>query len=297
MDSTQTAGTGEAAGGTARLARRLWGRLEAVHTLAYFAPQVHRAHAELGLADRMVGYVAARSAPFGPIGPEVVTAAFHGFQPAVIAHALPGAWQVATPQEVLRATDAALLQVLAPLIGDAPELDRAAELAREAALLHPTLGRPLAAAWSSVPWAEAPALVLWQAATRIRESRGDGHVALLVEAELDGVEAHLTTRGDNPKLRKVLGTTRGISEPVWDAAADRLRARGLLDGDGALTPEGQALRARIEARTDELAAPAWDALGLDAGEALLAALDPLVARILDAGVLPGVVARGAVDRD
>ncbi len=279
----------------AALARRLWGRLEAVHTLAYFAPEVHRAHADLGLPDRVVGYVAGRSAPFGPVGPEVVTAAFHGFQPAVIAHALPGAWQIAAPQEILAATDGALLTVLHTVLGDAPELSRAAELAREAALLHPTLGRPLAAAWSSLPWASTPALVLWQAATRIRESRGDGHVALLVEAELDGVEAHLTTRGDTPKLRKILGATRGIPEPMWDAAADRLRARGVLDGEGALTAHGRALRDRLERRTDELAAPPWSALGSASCAALLAALDPLVARILDADILPGVVARNAVD--
>ncbi len=274
-------------------ARRLWGRLEAVNTLAYFAPEVHRAHAELGLADRMVGYVAARSAPFGPVGPEVVTAAFHGFSPRAISHALPGAWEVAAPAQVLAATDAALLRVLQELLGDAPELARAAELAREAALLHPILGRPLAAAWSSVPWAQQPALVLWQAASRVRESRGDGHVALLVDAELDGVEAHLTSRGDSPKLRQILGATRGISDPEWDAAADRLRERGVLDADGGLTAAGAQLRARLERRTDELAAPPWTALGARSTAALLAALDPLVARILDAGIVPGVVARNA----
>ncbi|MFU8828000.1 MAG: hypothetical protein ACNA8P_01040, partial [Phycisphaerales bacterium] len=37
--------------------------------------------------------------------------------------------------------------------------------------------------------------------------------------ELDGVEAHLTTkRGDTPKLRAILGATRGITDPEWDAA-------------------------------------------------------------------------------
>lgn len=275
-------------------ARRLWGRLEAVHTLAYFAPTVLEAHADLGLPDRMVGYVAARSAPLGPVGPEVVTAAFYGFAPAMIGHALPGAWDIAAPQQVLATTQDALGRVLGALLGDAPQLTRAAELAREVALLHPTLGRPLAAAWSSVPWADDPALVLWQAATRVRESRGDGHLALLVEAELDGVEAHLTTRGDSPKLRRVLGTTRGIPDPVWDAAADRLRARGLLDEVGELTVAGRALRDRLERRTDELAAPPWEAFGPDATSALLTALDPLVARILDAGIVPGVVARNAV---
>ena len=277
----------------ATIGRKLWGRLEAIHVLAYFAPPVLEAQSGLGLGDRMVGYVAGRSAAMGPVGPELVTAAFYGFSPAMIARALPAAWASATPEQVLEAEQRALTDLLHELIGDADELLRAAELAREAALLQPVLGRPLAAAWSSVAWGEQPELVLWQAATRIRESRGDGHVALLVDAQLDGVEAHLTTRGDTPKLRAILGATRGISDAEWDAAAGRLRARGLLDADGALTAEGVALREHLERRTDELAAPAWAAFGAERSESLLAALDPLVARVLAAGIVPGVVARVA----
>ncbi len=275
----------------ADIGRKLWGRLEAIHVLAYFAPSVLEAQARLGLGDRMVGYIAGRSAPMGPVGPELVTAAFYGFSPAMIAHALPSAWDTAAPERVLGANQRALSELLHGLIGEAEELPRAAELAREAALLQPVLGRPLAAAWSGVAWGEDPELVLWQAATRIRESRGDGHVALLVDAELDGVEAHLTTRGDTPKLRAILGATRGISDAEWDAAAGRLRGRGLLDDDGVLTPEGVALREHLERRTDELAAPAWAAFGAERCASLLAALDPLVARVLDAGIVPGVVAR------
>lgn len=275
----------------AELARRIWGRLEAINVLAYFSPQVHAAHEALGLADRGTGYVAARSAPMGSVGPALVTAAFHGFAPRMIAHALPAAWEVASPDRVLTATGEALREVLTDLLGAAEELERAAELAREAALLHPILGRPLAAAWSAVPWADDPALVLWQAASRIRESRGDGHVALLVEAELDGVEAHLTTRGDTPKLRAILGATRGITDAEWDAAAARLVDRGLLDRDGTLTSDGTALRARIERRTDELTVPGWSAFGRPRTETLLAAMEPLVTRVLAAGVVPGVVAR------
>ena len=275
----------------ATIGRKLWGRLEAIHVLAYFAPRVLQAQARLGLGDRMVGYVAGRSAPMGPVGPELVTAAFYGFSPAMIAHALPAAWATTTPEQVLETNQRALTDLLHELIGNAEELPRAAELAREAALLQPVLGRPLAAAWSSVAWGGDPELVLWQAATRIRESRGDGHVALLVDAGLDGVEAHLTARGDTPKLRAILGATRGITDGEWDAAADRLRARGLLDADGALTADGVALREHLERRTDELAAPAWAGFGAERSSSLLAALDPLVTRVLGAGIVPGVVAR------
>lgn len=278
---------------TPALARRLWGRLEALHVVAYFAPRVHEAHATLGLSDRGTGYVAGRSAAFGPVGPEIVTAAFHGFAPRFIGHALPAAWEVASPAQVLEVTTGAVREVLADILDDADTLAPAADLAREAAAYQPILGRPLAAAWSAVPWADDPITVLWQAATRVRESRGDGHVALLVEAELDGVEAHLTTRGDSPKLRQILGATRGITDAEWDAAVVRLQQRGLLAADGTLTEAGQQLRARLERRTDELTVPAWSALGAAEAGSLLAALDPLVARVLDAGVVPGIVARVA----
>lgn len=275
----------------ARTGRRVWGRLEAIHVLAYFAPPVLEATVQLGLEDPMVGYIAGRSAPMGQVGPELVTAAFYGFSPAMVARALPAAWATARPEQVLQAKQQALQELLRDLVGDADELARAAELAREVSLLQPILGRPLAAAWSSVPWGDDPALVLWQSATRIRESRGDGHVAVLVEAQLDGVEAHLAMRGDTPKLRAILGAIRGITHAEWDAAADRLRGRGVLDAEGALTAEGVALRDRLERRTDELAAPAWGAFGSDRSAALLEALDPLVARILDVGIVPRIVAR------
>ncbi|MFP4312100.1 MAG: SCO6745 family protein [Nitriliruptoraceae bacterium] len=275
------------------LARQVWGRLEAIHVLAYVAPEVQAAHTALGLGDRGTGYVAGRSAPFGPVGPEVVTAAFHGFAPRLIRHALPAAWERARPEAVLEATTTAVRGVLAGLLDGAATLEQAAVLAREAADHQPILGRPLAAAWSSVPFSDDPVTVLWQAASRIRESRGDGHVALLVEAELDGVEAHLTTRGDSPKLRRILGATRAITDAEWDAAADRLRQRGLLAEDGALTVAGQQLRMRLEQRTDELTVPGWSALGRERTETLRTALDPLVARVLEPGLVPGVVARVA----
>lgn len=287
-DPDDGTGAGEV---TPALARRVWGRLEAVHVVAYFAPPVHAAHAALGLSDRGSGYVAGRSAPFGRVGPEVVTAAFHGFAPRFIRHALPAAWEVASPEEVLEVTTTTVRDLLHEVLTGADTLTSAAELAMKAAPVQPTLGRPLAAAWSAVPWSDDPVTVLWQAATRVRESRGDGHVALLVDAELDGVEAHLTTRGDSPKLRQILGATRGITDAEWDAAVVRLQHRGLLADDGSLTEAGQQLRSRLERRTDELTVPGWSALGRDRTESLLAALDPLVARILDAGIVPGVVAR------
>jgi hypothetical protein len=275
-------------------ARRMWGRIEAVHTLHYFAPTVLEAHASIGLEERMVAYTASRSAPLGPVGPEPVTAMFYGFSPAMIARALPLAWSIASPTTVLQASLDALGALLRDILaGCEDEVARAAELLRELALLHPTVGRVLAAAWSSVPWHDDPAVRLWQGATVIRESRGDGHLACLIDAELDGVECHLLARGDSEKLRAIMGATRGIAGPEWDAAVARLSDRGLLTSDGAPTDAGVALRDRLEARTDALAAPPWAAFGEAATAQLEATLEPLVAKILERGILPGIVVRKA----
>ena len=275
-------------------ARRLHGRLEAIHTIVYFAPAVHEAQAAVGLKGRMMGYTAGRIAPMGPVGPEVATATFYGFSPQLLARALPDAWSFASPDEVRVATQDAVGAVLAEVWqGLDAEVARAGELVREAALLQPILGRPLAAAWSSVPVADDPAVALWQATCRLRESRGDAHVALLVEAELDGVEAHLSARGDSAKMRQILGPMRGFDDAEWDAAVARLQARGILDADGALTDAGTQLRTRLEQRTDELAAHGYEAFGEDRTEQLRQALTPLVDPLLETGILPGIVTRQA----
>lgn len=275
-------------------ARRMWGRIEAVHTLHYFAPTVLEAHAAIGLEDRTVAYTASRSAPLGPVGPEPVTAMFYGFSAALIAHALPRAWSVASPTTVLQTSLDALGALLRDILtGAEDDVARAAELMREVALLHPTVGRPLAAAWSSVQWHDDPTVRLWQGSTIIRESRGDGHLACLMDAQLDGVECHLIVRGDSGKLRAIMGAVRGIADPEWDAAVGRLHDRGLMTAEGALTDAGTRLRDRVEERTDALAAPPWVSFGEDATAQLEATMEPLVTRILERGILPGIVVRQA----
>jgi hypothetical protein len=273
-------------------ARRAWARLEALSVLGYFAPEVHAAHREVGLKGQIMGYVAGRIAPLGPVPAQVAVATFHGFAPVVLHRALPDAWALASPQDVIAATRAGVAHALAPFAEDLEhEVRLAAELAREAALLHPVVGRPLAAGWASLPEPSDPLVALWQAATLVREARGDGHVALLVAAGLDGVEAHLLLAGDSPKLRAALSPLRGWSGPEWDAGVVRLQERGLLDPAGAMTDAGRALRRAIEDRTDELAAPPWVALGDDATARLLASLEPVLRRIVDADVLPTLVSR------
>jgi hypothetical protein len=273
-------------------ARRLWAHLEVVHVTQYFAPAVLEAHEALGLELPWGGYTAGRIACMGPVGPEVATAVFYGFAPRLLAGALPAAWEAASPEAAHEATVAAIDATLGPVLEPlADEVGRAAELAREVALLHPLVGRPLAAARAQLPWPDAPHLVLFEAATRIRESRGDGHVASLVAAGIDGCESHLTLAGDTEKVRRVLRPRRGWTDAEWEAAVRRLRGRGLLDEAGALTDAGAAARDEVERRTDALAVPPWRAFGAARTATLLELLRPIARTVAETGLVPGVVTR------
>jgi hypothetical protein len=279
--------------GERELARRAWSHLEVVHAVGIFGPEVMEAHGALGIEDLLSGYVAARIAPVGPVGGEVAAALFHSFSPALTRRALPAAWETVSPEAIIDATRSAAGETLRPLTeGLENQVARAGELAREASLFHPIEGRALAAGRTALPWPDDAHELLWEAATRVRESRGDGHVACLVAAGLDGVEAHLTVAGDTEEARAFLKGLQGWSDPEWEAAVHRLRERGVLDEQGELTEAGRGLRDDLELHTDALAVPPWRRLGADATEQLIEALRPIVYRILDAELLPMPIFRG-----
>jgi hypothetical protein len=61
----------------------------------------------------------------------------------------------------------------------------------------------------------------------------------------------------------MLRATRGWPDEAWDAARERLQERGLVADDGTPTDAGVALRAGIEAQTDEIDAAAYLHLGAE----------------------------------
>jgi hypothetical protein len=63
------------------------------------------------------------------------------------------------------------------------------------------------------------------------------------------------------------------------AVVDGLRDRGLIGADGWLTADGHATKARIEALTDDLAAPAYDALEPRELAQLITDLEPIAAAL------------------
>lgn len=270
--------------------RRAWRVTEPLHAMIYFVPEAHERYAALGLAEP-AGYFASRAAALGPVGPGPVVASFFNFNPALVARVLPAAWERATPAAVLAARLAAADAALTRALGDAvhgPEMAEAAELARraaESATAYPE-GRPLFAAHAALPWPERPHLVLWQAQTVLREFRGDGHVAALVLAGLTGLEALVLHAASGEVSVRFLRRTRGWNGEQWADAVERLRGRGLVEGDGpTLSDRGRAQRAWLEAATDRLATPAYEVLGADGCARLAELTRPMSRAVVDAGLL------------
>ncbi len=200
---------------------------------------------------------------------------------------MPDAWLFASPAHVLEARLAGAGAALGRLLdGHDAEVRAAAHLARRAVEGLTVAGRPLGAANAALPWPDDPRLVLWQAAGVVREHRGDGHVAALVAAGLDGVEALVSMVGTGAVPRSLLQVARGWDDAEWEAAEARLAGRGWLAADGALTSEGAAARTGIEALTDRLATEPWDRLGPEGTEELRALLVPLARAVAASGVVP-----------
>ena len=144
----------------------------------------------------------------------------------------------------------------------------------------------LAAANQALPRPDQPHLALWQAATTLREHRGDGHVAALVARGISPVASHLIKAAAGESDPEVLRTGRKFDEAAWAEGAAALRADGVLTADGQLTDGGRRLHAEIEDATDAAAAAPWRALGDAATTRLADLLAPLAAAVLDSGTLP-----------
>jgi hypothetical protein len=256
-------------------ARRMWTLFEPVHAVTYFAPEARAAFEAAGLRGFWRGYFAGRAAPLGVAGPGLVCATFFGFAPAMVRRAVPDVWSRATPAAALEARLDGARAALSKVLSGTPDSDLAevAALLRRAAEATGPAGRPLAAANADLPWPVDPLGTLWQAATLLREHRGDGHVAALLVAGLDGAES-LVWRASLDGSREVLQPPRGWTDQEWEAAAERLTERGWLR-DGAATEIASAAHATVERHTDELAAGPWRALGPDGTARVAELLGPV----------------------
>lgn len=273
------------------LIRRCWALLETLHVLVYFAPQPAQEYDGIGLHGRKQ-YFASRSAPMGAVPAELAIATFYSFSPALVASALPAAWGKVTPEQALAARHRGVTATLRDILADTADEPAAecGELLRTVTGELSVAGRALFGGHAALPWPSDPLLALWHGATLVREFRGDGHVAVLLANDLGPIEACITG-GLHAGLLDFNRKTRGWTEEQWAEGVDRLTARGLLDSPTDLSADGKELRTRLEAQTETLAAPGWQAIGQDGLLRLDELLTPLVRTVLKSGVLPEAISR------
>ncbi|OBK26871.1 SCO6745 family protein [Mycobacterium asiaticum] len=272
---------------TPDLARRFYDRFEPIHALTYFAPEARSALDGLGYRGFWMGYFAARSAPFGVVPPQVVTAVFYNFAPARVAKALPAAWDIAGPELALRARqDSAVAALRRCGVTDDENVVTAAQLALRAAHQTPVDGRVLFAANIALPEPSDPVAALWHATTLLREHRGDGHIAVLAAAGITGRESNVFHTVASALPAEYMKTTRHYDDNEWSDCARRLADRGLLADDGSLTSVGRELKDHIETTTDALALRAFDGLDDEELQTLFSALTPIARQVIGGGDLP-----------
>ncbi|ROQ59747.1 hypothetical protein EDD93_7150 [Streptomyces sp. 840.1] len=274
-----------------RAGRRCHNALNPLHSALYFSPDLGKELAGIGITDSSAAYFAARSAAMGAVGAGTVTATFYNFNHELVARHVPAVWDTASPGQVLaarlRAADSTLRRLLGEEIITSPEMAEAAQLALRATEGCTRHARPLYAAHADLPVPDQPHLAYWHAATLLREHRGDAHLAALVAAGLDPLEALVshTATGKGMAPRWIL-VTRGWRRTDWEAASERLRERGLLTAEGELTQEGTALRAGVEESTDRMDLAPYEHLG-GAGVARLTELGRgFLATAFAAGAFP-----------
>ncbi|MEO2106475.1 MAG: hypothetical protein ABGZ36_12625 [Actinomycetota bacterium] len=270
-----------------RSARALHGVIEPLHAIMYFAKEVQDRFEALGMEPRGEGYVAGRAAPMGAVGAGAATAAFYGFNPAVLQYALPAAWGKASPATILTARAEGVQEVFERVQAPTDGVAEAIELSSRATEGLDCAGRPLAAANAQVPLTGMPFADLWQVTAVLREHRGDGHLAVLLTHELGPVDAMVPYATWQDRVsRRFLQRSRMWDDDAWSAAEERLRTRGWMDTEGQLTEEGIANRDAIEAATDRLAAPPYAVLGEDDARRLFDLIRPVAAALNDGGAYP-----------
>ena len=273
---------------TTPVARRMYGLIEPIGLVNYFADEPNEAMMGLGFRTYWDGYFAGRAAPLGRVPAEVVEAAFYSFGPGEVARHVPKVWATATPEAAHEARQegcvAALRRILGDLAGTAG-LARAADLLAKASTSAPVEGRVMYAGLRSLPVPAEPMARLWFAATMLREHRGDGHIAALMSEGIGGTAAHvLNALAADIHPAETFGRIHHLPEPYLASVIGGLRERGLLDDEGRFTEAGRATKDRIEAMTDALAEAPYDGLEPAELDELMGLLEPVADRLRAGGI-------------
>lgn len=258
---------------------RMFELVEPIATVT-FSDVPTEAFLAVGMRNYWDGYFAGRAAPLGLVPAEVVHAVFYNFADGEVARHIPWVWGKTTPEEAIAIRERGSAAALREWIGElanSPGLARVADLATRAAVSAPTAGRVLYAGLRALDVPEEPVARLWHAATLLREFRGDGHNVALVAHGIGGTEAHVLMALALGMRAEEFGRIHHLPKAQLDGVVDGLRQRGLVDEAGGFTDAGRETKSRIEALTDELAAPAYDVLSADELDELIAGLEPIAA--------------------
>jgi hypothetical protein len=215
----------------------------------------------------------------------VVDALFYSFAPGEVARHIPKVWRTTTPDAAIAAREVGCVKALRRILGDhidTPAFARAADLLLDAATSAPFEGRPMYAALRALPAPDEVVARLFHAASLLREHRGDGHIAALMIEGVGGLEAHVLHALDLGMPAADFGRIHHLPATQRAAVIDGMRDRGLIGDDGWLSEPGRAIKQRVEARTDDLAAKPYEILEPSELEELMTTLQPLATRLVAA---------------
>lgn len=267
-------------------ARRLRDAVEPLATICFWSEPAYDAYAARGL-DFLTGYVWGRGSALGDAEPSVVAAAFGVFDPGAVDGLLRAGREAASLAEVRTAMAEGVGAAYQAVFGDRVGVEMLEETSarlRAAVEGLPVTGRPFFAGLVARPTPDDPWVALWHACALVREHRGDAHLAAVVAAGLDGLEANLLTeRWVGWEPLSYTGS-RAWTPEAMAAATERLMARGLVD-DAGLTTTGRELRESLERTTDAAEQPIVDALGADL-DALVERLSGWSQAVVDHGWFP-----------
>lgn len=262
---------------TTHPARALATAIEPFSAQVYFSPECHAAYEALGFGPSPgkagevalpdgPAYFCSRGSLLGQVPGQVVAAAFGVFNPEVVVPAVTYGWTLTDAPTIERARTEGAMGQLRRILGDEPAgLQRAVELFERAVEGLRPEGRGLFAGLLAQSMPDEPLGVAWRLADRLREYRGDSHIAAWTSAGYDATEIGLVTEAYWGLPLRTYIRTRAWTNDQLDAAEERLTSRGLLK-DATLTEDGRTQREAIEAATDAACERIVDNLGGDVDE-------------------------------
>ncbi len=234
----------------------------------------------------MAAYFAQRSCPMGAGSAELVSAVFYGFNPALVSASIPRVWALISPSEAWEHRISGVGIALGRLVPggfDNSDVTAATELVARALEGLVVAGRPLGSSHAAMPVPHDPVLALWHHIAVLREYRGDGHVAALIEHGVGPIESLVTAGRFSNLSAGFHRKRRGWDDEQLEATVHRCIDAGWVDADWSLTASGIELRQSIEDATDRTMAPLLETLGPEGTSTLTSLMSAFSDSVVAAG--------------